>query len=348
MGFSHNHLTGTGIGDLGNVLLMPTVGALKLIAGSQPGEGYRSGFSHDQETARPGYYRVYLPDYKVNVELTATARVGVHRYTCPEAADSHIVVDLWHGIGGRNRLRPTDSAPTIESDHTLSGFRRSAGWGGDKIYYFVMEVSRPFDAGGLVSNGQAVEGKQATGKNLQAHFDYYSEFSLWDTFRAEHPLLTLVNEPCHHYAYLYAYAGQPWKTQARVRQICRTLYNNTTAGMCGNDDCGQMSVWYVFTALGLYPADPCGGVYLIGSPLVDRATLHLDPTFYPGGKFTLVAKDNSATNQFIQSATLNGRPLTRNWLTHGEIVASGSLVLQMGPEPDKSWGAAPAARPGGI
>ena len=90
------------------------------------------------------------------------------------------------------------------------------------------------------------------------------------------------NEPCHHYAYLYTYAGQPWKTQARIRQICRALYNNTAAGMCGNDDCGQMSAWYVFSALGFYPADPCGGIYVIGSPLGDQARLALDPKHYPG------------------------------------------------------------------
>ena len=129
-------------------------------------------FSHEQEEARPGYYRVFLPDYKINVELTATARVGVHRYTFPEAADAHIILDLWHGIGRGNRLRPTDSAITLENDHTVSGFRRSAGWGGDKIYYFVLELCRPFDAAGLTSDHQPVEGKESHGKNLQAHFDF--------------------------------------------------------------------------------------------------------------------------------------------------------------------------------
>ena len=114
MGFSHNHLTGTGIGDLGNVLLMPTVGEVKLVAGKEPGQGYCARFSHEQEEARPGYYRVFLPDYKVNVELTATARVGVHRYTFPEGTNSHVILDLWHGIGRGNRSRPTDSALTIE------------------------------------------------------------------------------------------------------------------------------------------------------------------------------------------------------------------------------------------
>jgi predicted alpha-1,2-mannosidase len=671
LGFSHNHLTGTGIGDLGNVLLMPTVGSLKLVASERPGEGYRARFSHDQEEARPGYYRVFLPDSGIKVELTATARVGVHRYTFPQAADSHIILDLWHGIGRANRLRPTDSALTIENDHAASGFRRSAGWGGDKIYYFALEFSRPFDGAGLASNRQPVEGKQAQGANLQAHFDfktkageqikarvalstvsvegawrnlraeagasdfeavaaaaraqweralgtiqvqsqdrnfletfytayyhvflaptllsdvdgqvrgpdgkvhqlhgfdYYSEFSLWDTFRAEHPLLTLIqpdrvndlvatmlahytffgqkalpvwvesgkenwcmignhsipvivdaylkgfrkwdaaealddmvattegtraqmpeyrangyiasrrgvesvsktleyayddaciarfakalgkddlaaryakraenwrnlcdpatgffrgktpegawvtpfnpnalvtdtyteanawqsyfvphdvpgligklggderfvarldevfeskeaivnfsedvvgligmyahgNEPCHHYAYLYTYAGQPWKTQARIRQICGALYTNTAAGMCGNDDCGQMSAWYVFSALGFYPADPCGGVYVIGSPLDDQATLTLNRDYFKGGAFTVIARDNSPRNKYIQSATLNGQPYTRAWLTQDQIVAGGTLVLQMGPAPNRSWGVASADRP---
>ena len=172
LGFSHNHLTGTGIGDLGNVLLMPTVGELKLVAGDRPGQGYRARFSHDQEEARPGYYRVFLPDAKINVELTATARVGMHRYTFMEAAEGHIILDLWHGIGRANRLHPTDSAITIENDHTVSGFRRSAGWGGDKIYYFVLELSRSAEKAGLVSDHQPVAGTQAQGRNLQAHFDF--------------------------------------------------------------------------------------------------------------------------------------------------------------------------------
>jgi predicted alpha-1,2-mannosidase len=671
MGFSHNHLTGTGIGDLGNVLLMPMVGEVKLVAGQGPGQGYRARFSHEQEEARPGYYRVFLPDYKINVELTATARVGVHRYTFPEATDSHVILDLWHGIGRGNRSRPTDSALTIEDQRTVSGFRRSRGWGGDKVYYFVLEFSRSFDAAGMVSDQKEVEGKQARGTNLQGHFDfktkageklvtrvalstvsiegarknlraevttwdfdavaaaaraqweqalgtvrvqskdksfletfysafyhvflaptllsdvdgqlrgpdtnvhqvtgfdYYSELSLWDTFRAEHPLLTLVqpnrvndmvstmlahytffgqqalpvwvesgkenwcmignhsipvivdaylkgfrkwdasealadmiattegarsqmpeyrtngyvasgrnaegvsktleyayddvciarftkalgrddvadryakraenwqnvfdsdsgfmrgktregawvtpfnpnaivtdsyteanawqsyfvphdvprlikkmggdekfvarldqifdskeaivnfsedvvgligmyahgNEPCHHYAYLYAYAGQPWKTQARIRQVCGALYNNSNAGMCGNDDCGQMSAWYVFSALGFYPADPCGGVYVLGSPLVDQATIELARPHYKGKRFTILARNNSPANMYIQSATLNGKPLTRTWLTHDQIAAGGTLVLQMGATPNRSWGAGLADRP---
>jgi predicted alpha-1,2-mannosidase len=661
LGFSHNHLTGTGCADLGNILLMPTVGALKLVPGTKPGEGYRARFSHDNESARPGYYEVFLPDYQVKVELTATARAGFHRYTFPESDAAHMVVDLQHGVGN-NVL---EAQLTIEDSRTVSGYRKSDGWGGDKIYYFVMEFSRPFDSAGVAQADKDVAGKQTTGKETKGHFDfktkageqvlvrvglstvsvegarknlhaeisnwdfdavaaaankqwnqalgvldaessdknltetfytalyhcllaptllsdvdgqfrgpdgkvhqakgydYYTELSLWDTFRAENPLLTLVqpqrvndfvntmlehfkifghgtlpvwpeggketwcmignhaipviveaylkgfrgwnaeealadmitatdlnreqldayrekgfiptgkgvqsvskvleyayddsciarfakalgkddiaekylqrsqnwqnafdastgfmrgknadgswvtpfdkdeqnsitfneyteanawqynffvlhdvpgligklggnekftarmdemfdtsekipninmipdvtgiigmyshgNEPDQHAPYLYNYAGQPAKTQARVRQIASLLYTNTPGGLCGNDDCGQTSAWYVFSALGFYPVDPTSCRYIIGSPLLDKVVLHLNPKFAKGKTFTVVAKNNSAQNIYVQSATLNGKVLARGWITHDEIMAGGKLVLVMGPTP---------------
>lgn len=673
LGFSHNHLTGTGCPDLGNILLMPTVGELKLTPGANPGEGYRARFSHKDEVAKPGYYSVLLPDYQVKVELTATTRVGLHRYTFPATDAAHVVIDLQHGIGNN----VTEAQLTIEDDHTASGYRRSDGWGGDKIYFFVMEFSKPSVSSCVAQNSADVAGKQTTGKETKGHFDfktkageqilvrvgvstvsvegarrnlqtempgwdfdavakaarqqwnealskfdietkdnnlketfyssfyhtllaptilndvdgqfrgpdkkvhqakgydYYSEFSLWDTFRAENPLLTLVqpqrvndhiktmlahytifgqhtlpvwtesgkenwcmignhaipviaeaytkgfrnwnaeealtdmiaatdknreqlddyrdkgyiptregaqtvskvleysyddsciarlaralgknevadkyaarsqnwqnvfdpstgfmrgknadgswvtpfgekemnsitfneyteanawqynffvlhnvpglieklggdekfvsrldemfdtkseipnlkmipdvtgvigmyshgNEPDHHVSYLYNYAGQPWKTQARVRQIASLLYTNTPGGICGNDDCGQTSAWYVFTALGFYPVDPASGVYILGSPLMDKVTLNLDPNFAKGKTFTVIAKNNSVKNLYIQSATLNGQPLTRSWITHQEITAGGKLVLTMGPTPNKNFGSAAADRP---
>jgi predicted alpha-1,2-mannosidase len=676
LGFSHNHLTGTGCPDLGNVLLMPTVGELKLVPGDKPGDGYRARFSHDDEVSRPGYYSVLLPDYQVKVELTATARVGFHRYTFSAATNGHVVVDLQHGIGNN----VIESQLTIENDHTASGYRKSDGWGGDKIYYFVMEFSRPFDSVGVAQADKDVAGQQTTGKETKGHFDfktkageqilvrvglstvsvegarnnlhaeipgwdfdavakaasqqwekalsvfavetpdnnlkqtfytalyhtmvaptllsdvdgqfrgpdgnvhqakgfdYYTEISIWDIFRAESPLLTLTqpdrvndivktmlahftifgqgtlpvwpeggketwcmignhaipiitdaylkgfrdydanealndmiastdknreqldayrdrgfiptgkdvqsvskvleyayddaciarfakalgkdelaekyarrsqnwtnvfdpstgfmrgknadgswvtpfgekeinsinfneyteanawqynffvlqdipsliaklggdepfvarldqmfdtteiipnltmipdvtgvigmyshgNEPDHHVGYLYNYAGQPWKTQARVRQIATALYTNTPGGICGNDDCGQISAWFVFTALGFYPVDPTSGIYVLGSPLMDKVTLKLDPSFYKGGSFTVIAKNNSSQNLYIQSATLNGRPLTRSWISQKEIVSGGKLVLTMGPTPSKTFGSAAADRPPGI
>jgi predicted alpha-1,2-mannosidase len=683
LGFSHNHLTGTGIGDLGNILILPTVGGNNLAPGKTPGEGQRTWFSHDQETARPGYYRVYLPEHGINVELTATARAALHRYTFPASTNAHILLDLAHGIGNQ----ATEAGVTVEDNHTASGYRRSAGWGGDKVFYFVMEFSRPFEMAGIRCDGKNLPEREARGTDLKIHFDfhtkagekilvrvglstvsvagarnnlntempgwnfdavakaaraqwnqalgmieiksrdqniketfysalyhtqlapavlsdvdgqfrgpdgqvhrtdgfdYYSELSLWDTFRAEHPLLTLIqphrvndfvntflahyhifgkhalpvwanagketwcmignhsipvivdayqkgfrrwdpnaaldamidtveqnrdqqdiyrrqgylatapsgdksmstahdgrwqsvsktlefayddaciarfarelgrtntaetyarraenwtnvfdvstgfmrgrtpaggwvtpfdpyrinfddyteanawqyncfvpqnlpgliarmggddkfaarleemfdtkkpipnpwldvtgligmyahgNEPCHNFAYLYNYAGQPWRTQRRVRQIATTLYKNTTDGLCGNDDCGQISAWYVFAALGFYPVDPASGVYVLGSPLVDEATIQLDSRHYPGHSFTMVARHNSPADQYVQSATLDGRPLTRSWITHDEIVAGGKLVLQMGDTPNKAWAAQPGDRPGGV
>ena len=676
LGFSHNHLTGTGCADLGNVLLMPTVGGLKLTPGAQPGEGYRAKFSHADEISRPGYYSVILTDSRIKAELTATARAGFHRYTFPAKDAGHVVVDLQHGVGNK----VTEAQLTIEDDRTASGYRRSDGWGGGKVYYFVMEFSGAFGASGVAQDDKDVPGKQTTGKETKGHFDfktkageqilvrvglstvsvegarknlhaeipnwdfdavakaaskqwerslnvieaetadknlqetfyttlyhtlvaptllsdvdgqfrgpdgkvhqaqgfdYYTELSLWDTFRAENPLLTLVqparvndfiqtmlahykifgqhtlpvwpeggketwcmignhaipvmveahakgfrnwdadealaamiastdknreqldayrdksfiptgqgvqsvskvleyayddaciarfakalgkadvaekyakrsqnwenvfdpstgfmrgknadgswvtpfgskeqnsitfneyteanawqynffvlhnvpgligklggddkfvarldemfdttetipnqtmipdvtgiigmyshgNEPDHHVAYLYNYAGQPWKTQTRVRQIANTLYANTPGGLCGNDDCGQISAWFVFTALGFYPVDPASGIYVLGSPLLDRATLKLDSKFAKGREFTLIAKNNSAKNPFIQSATLNGKPITRSWISHEEIVAGGKLVLTMGPTPNKNFGSAPQDRPPAI
>jgi predicted alpha-1,2-mannosidase len=153
------------------------------------------------------------------------------------------------------------------------------------------------------------------------------------------------NEPCHHVAYLYNYAGAPWKTQQWTREIMKRLYNNTPGGICGNDDCGQTSAWYVLSAIGFYPVSPASGVYVLGSPAVDKATIHLDPKFQKGGEFTIIAENNSPKNVYIQSATLNGEPLTRSWISHTELVAGGKLVLKMGPKPNPKWGQRPEDRP---
>lgn len=149
------------------------------------------------------------------------------------------------------------------------------------------------------------------------------------------------NEPSNHIPYLYTFAGAAWKTQERVRQIAR-LYNNTPQGVPGNDDCGQISTWFVFAALGFYPVNAVTGVYVLGSPLVNRATLR-NPA--AGTTFTVIADNNSDQNVYVQSVELNARPLTRSWFTHADILAGGELHFHMGPEPNKAWGSAPADRP---
>lgn len=153
------------------------------------------------------------------------------------------------------------------------------------------------------------------------------------------------NEPCHHFPFMYNYAGAPWKTQERTRQIMKEMYANTPGGLCGNDDCGQLSAWYVFSAMGFYPVNAASGVYVLGSPIVDRVTIRLDPKYQKGGTFTLIAENNSPTNMYVQSATLNGKPYTHSWFSHAQLVAGGTLTLKMGPKPNPAWGQRPKDRP---
>ena len=135
------------------------------------------------------------------------------------------------------------------------------------------------------------------------------------------------NEPSHHVAYLYNKVGQPQKTQQYVRQIMDELYTNTPAGLCGNEDCGQTSAWYVLSAMGFYPVNPVGGVYEIGSPLFPKAELRL-----PNGKtFTVIAHGASKENKYIGSMKLNGQPYTETFLTHEQIMSGATLELEMRP-----------------
>lgn len=106
-----------------------------------------------------------------------------------------------------------------------------------------------------------------------------------------------------------------------------------------------MSAWYVFGALGFYPVNPVSGIYAIGSPVVSKAVLHLDSKYFSGRKFTVIAKNNSANNIYIQSATFNGKPLNRPWIRRDEVIAGGTLKLNMGSKPNPNWGSAPEFRP---
>lgn len=142
------------------------------------------------------------------------------------------------------------------------------------------------------------------------------------------------NQPSHHVAYLYNYAGQPWKTQKRTREIMNILYQAGPGGLCGNEDMGSLSSWYVLSAMGFYPVTPGSPYYLIGSPLFKKITISTGDN----NTFTITANNNSDTNYYIQSATLNGKILNRPWLSHDEIMQGGILQFDMGPRPNKNWG----------
>lgn len=670
VGFSQTHLSGTGIGDLADVLVMPVVRAPDLSKHyeSRDDREYRSRFSHADESAQPGYYHVQLADPGIDVELTATDRVGLHRYTYPASDDAGVVLDLGYAI---NWDRSTGTYVHVESDTLVVGYRLSSGWARDERVYFAMAFSKPFTTAQLFNGERSAGARQeASGDSVRAFFGFtteageqvqlkvgisyvdvegalrnliaeapewdfdgardaaraawerelsrvrvaggsdsaktvfytalyhtklapilfqdvdgryrgadkeihtvdgftnYSIYSLWDTFRAAHPLFTLVNpervndmvnamlafqresgylpvwslvgnetntmtghhavpviadaflkgfrgfdtaaayaaveksamadhrglrfykrygyipselevesvtktleyayddwataqlalgvgdteayhrfrqrsgayhlvfdsttgfmrgrhtdgswvtpfdptqsqgehkdytegnawqhswfvphdvrglielmggdaafvekldslftsdtvlsgenvapdisgmigqyahgnEPSHHIAYLYSYAGAPWKTQERVRSILETRYDTTPSGLAGNEDCGQMSAWYVLSALGFYPVNPADGVYVVGSPVFPEATIELGD----GARFTVRATNASPQNKYIQSATLDGRPFARSFIRHSDIVRGGTIEFVMGPEPNREWATAPSARP---
>jgi predicted alpha-1,2-mannosidase len=677
LGFSHTHFSGAGHSDLGDFLIQPIAGEVRLDPGQtdQPGSGYRSSFSHATEEAEPGYYAVTLADYQVRAELTATARVGVHRYTFPAGQAAHLLMDLRSSIYNYPE-KVLWSRIRLRADGTVTGVRETRGWAPGRQLYFAMRFSVPatghelYDRepvplayAGFKSPGtgpadtQAIEGRGLIGVfdfgflhkplivevalsstseenalanlkaevpgfdfdavhanarhlweralaviNIQANpamrknfytalyhtllapsiaadtdgsyrgpdnqihkalgFNFVSSFSLWDTYRAEQPLMTLIepesrtvdvvrslvesqqespfgvlpiwqfqgietwcmigyhavpeiadaymkgirgfdatkalnamvasatyapyghlgeyikrgyvpvdidaegvsktveyafddwtiarmaramgrtaiaekfekragnwrnvfdprvgfvrpkladgsfqepfdparagagsgftegnawqyswyqphdeagliqllgggdklvakldamfdakvdpkqyadvediagmigqyihgNEPSHHLAYLYNYAGQPWRTQERLKQIVESQYRPTPDGLVGNDDLGQMSAWLVFTALGFYPVAPASNEYAIGRPFVERAVLNL-----PNGKqFRIVTDGFSDKNPYVGQLLLNGRPLNRSFLRHQEIMAGGELRFVMKPEPNKS------------
>ncbi len=661
-GFSHTHLSGTGIPDYGDILLMPGTGEVVWENGADGEPGYRSRFRHGREEAAPGYYAVHLDDPGVEVTITVTPRAALHRYTFPEAGPAHVILDLVH------RDPVTRAHLDIVSDTEIVGYRFSSSWARDQRVYFAMRFSHPF-RGAVLNLNEAFDpnavGSSATGhrvkaavtfgalagepllvkvalsgvdiegarRNLEqeipdwdfervraaaeaawsaelgkvevtggsraqrrtfytalyhaflapnlfsdvdgryrgldgevhpsAGHDVFTVFSLWDTFRAAHPLYVLLqpertgdfirtmllhyrqggrlpvwelagnetdtmigyhavpvivdawmkglrdfdaslaleamvasaegdhfglpayrrygyipsdeagesvsrtleyayddwciarfaealgetetaarfdrraqswknvfdpatgfmrakvgahwfepfdprevnfnyteanawqysffvphdvdglmtamggpeafaarldslfeaptettgreqaditgligqyahgNEPSHHMAYLYAWAGQPWQTARRVRRILDGLYTDRPDGLPGNEDCGQMSAWYVFSALGLYPVIPGSTQYVLGTSLFPLARIHLQE----GHTFTLHARGTSRRRPYIRSAALDERPLTRSWLEHGELLAGDDLHLQMGATPGLDQGIGPRDRP---
>ena len=148
------------------------------------------------------------------------------------------------------------------------------------------------------------------------------------------------NEPGHHIIYLYDYAGQPWKTALRVREVLRTMYHDSVDGLSGNEDVGQMSAWYILSSLGFYQVEPAGGRYVFGSPLFNEASMNVGN----GKTFRIIAHNNSKENMYIQSVKLNGKPYTRCYIDFKDIVRGGKLEFMMGNKPS-TFGIKPADRP---
>lgn len=651
-GFSHTHLSGTGAGDMYDLLVMPLNS--RFTESLTPKGRYRpySKFSHNNETASPGYYSVDLLSSGIKAELTTTSRVGFHQYTFPKDEKSQIILDLGYSL---NWDVPVDTKITIEDKQTITGYRKSKGWAKDQRVYFVMEFSKPFDKAQLFQNSEVKEATSVQGKftrivvnyqtdeqetikvkvalssasvsgarkNLEVelpHWDFkqtvkdaentwetylskikikgteaqkelfytnlyhvfltpslhsdidgaykgadgkihtangynkYDTFSLWDTFRATHPLYTILasketedmvksflshydetgllpvwslagnetnmmigyhavpvivdayfkgipmdakkaleacvtsatekgrqidaymelgyvptseegeswsvsktleyayndwciaqlaealgeddvkktfserannwknlydsestffrpksetgqfsspfsakaytrefcesnawqyfwfvphnidglidtlgkeqftvkldsmftyypssedklpifstgmigqyahgNEPSHHVSYLYNNIGKHWKTQQMVRKIIETQYSTEPNGYCGNEDCGQMSAWLVFSSMGLYPVNPADGIYSITSPFVKEAAIQLENN----KQFVITTENQSKENFYIQSITLNGNPYNELTISHKQIMTGGKLHFVLGNIPNK-------------
>lgn len=661
IGFAHMHLSGTGIGDLGDILFMPLSGDFTPSFDQEKPYDWQAKYTHADEVAEAGYYSIDIKRYNVKAELTATDRVGFHKYTYNDEGDSKVLVDLKYGTGWD---RITNGKLEQTGTNSIEGHRLSTGWAADQRVFFHTTFSKAiksfevvrtdpetgdltalieFEGNGVLMAKTAISPVSTEGakNNMNAEidqelglwnfdgvhdiaktkwnselgkikietgskadkrtfytslyhtmiapslfndtngdyrgtdkkvyntpgFDNYTIFSLWDTYRAAHPLFTLVqpnrvndfvnsllaaydqqgklpvwhlegnetntmvgyhsvpviadaylkgftgfdaerafeamkssalmdergldyvkeldyipadktvesvamgleyaiddwciaamaqdlgkkedaqlfskraeyyhqyfdptikfmrgklsdgswrtpfnpissqhreddfcegnswqytwlvpqhpegliklqggekafttkldslftipsdqvegassdisgligqyahgNEPSHHTTYLYAFAGEQWKTAEKVREICTTMYTDQPDGLCGNEDCGQMSAWYVLSSMGFYPVNPAAGAYVFGSPLFDKAEIGL-----PGGKyFSIIANNNSKENKYIQSVTLDGEPYSKSFITHKQIMNGGRLVFTMGSSPNPDYGTNPEDRP---
>jgi len=224
------------------------------------------------------------------------------------------------------------------SPYSGRGFVEGNSW---QYTWFV-----PHDVKGLID----LIGREEFNRRLEEGFEKSrkSNFNATHDRFADYPI-NHGNQPNMQAAYLFNFSGTPWLTQKWARGITEHYYGTGPIdGYPGDEDQGQMGAWYVMSAMGLFEMD--GGAaakptYEVGSPIFDKVTIYLDDKYYKGGKFVIEARNNSNKNRYIQSATLDGKPLNKPWFYHRELVDGGKLVLQMGPKPNKQWGSKPEAAP---
>lgn len=187
----------------------------------------------------------------------------------------------------------------------------------------------PHDVKGMV---ELMGGNEKVRADLESMFDHTPANMMWNDYYNH------ANEPVHHVPFLFNRVGAPWLTQKWTRLICNNAYKNEVNGLVGNEDVGQMSAWYILAAIGFHPIAPGHTRYELTSPVFDKVTIALDQKYASGKTFTIIAKNNSASNIYIQSAKLDGKPYDKCYIDHNDIKKGGVLELQMGSEPNKSWG----------
>jgi len=204
----------------------------------------------------------------------------------------------------------------------------------------------PHDIEGLIN---LLGGRDAFIKKLDEFFNtpYNPEFPMRDLTGMLGQYVH-GNETDRQVPYYYNYAGAPWKSQEIIRKIMRVLHKPIPGGLCGMDDNGYLTGWYVFSAMGFYPMEPSKGVYVIGSPAFRKVRVYVQGTDGDNGKFVIEVCNASEENIYIQSATLNGKTLNRPYFHHSDLIPGGRLVFEMGPKPNKEWGAGPEAAPPSV
>ena len=205
-------------------------------------------------------------------------------------------------------------------------------WKGKTVHGQGCIESNPYQQGWFVPHDieglkTLMGGEEAYRKELVSFFEKTPEDFLWNNYY-NHP-----NEPVHHVPFMLNTAGVPHLTQKITRQICSDAYGTDAYGLCGNEDVGQLSAWYVLAAMGIHPINPGDSIYQITSPVFNKIEINLDSDYYSGKTFTILANNNSKENIYIQSMNLNGKPLDRFWITHQEITKGGRLEMEMGPTP---------------
>jgi predicted alpha-1,2-mannosidase len=204
-------------------------------------------------------------------------------------------------------------------------------WKGKTVHGQGCRESNPFQQGWFVPHDVpglvALMGREFFTQELVSFFENTPDDFLWNDYYNH------ANEIVHQVPFMFNVIGMPWLTQKWTRRICDTAYGADRYGICGNEDVGQMSAWYVLAAMGIHPICPGDNKYQITSPVFSKVEIELDSAYYPGGKFTILARNNSAENIYIQSIKLNGKPLERFYILHDEIVSGGILELEMGPAP---------------
>lgn len=289
-----------------------------------------------------GFYKThgYVPSDKENWSLSKTMEYAYDDYCIAKMAEAMGKSEIAETFYRRSQnykntfnpassfMQPRDSKGNFmdnyDPEEYIEDICESNGW---QYYWYV-----PHDIDGLISLTGGVE---RFGERLDSMFTYEP------TDRTKLPIFSTGmigqyahgNEPGHHIIYLFNRINQPWKTQKYAAEVMRSLYTNEPSGLCGNEDCGQMSSWYVFSALGFYPVDPISGRYEIGSPLFPEAKLHLGN----GKTFTIIAHNAGEENPYIQSVHVNGKPYDKSYITHQMIMQGDTVSFEMGNQPGPVW-----------